>query len=121
MVIMALLGDIMVINLGIDLIRPFPDLIMRYILAPKAKTQQHNSGQSGVGACTAVPIPCGHQPSYGRAMDMRRQPPSRDKCVDSDPTLPVRELHARTRSRVVSTKYPIMPTLCSNTGAGRLY
>ena len=41
MVIMALLGDIMVINLGIDLIRPFPDLIMRYILAPKAKTQQH--------------------------------------------------------------------------------
>lgn len=38
-VLVALVGDTFVINLGMDLFRPVPDLVNRYIFARKAKTQ----------------------------------------------------------------------------------
>jgi len=38
-VIVALAGDAAVINLGVDLFRPVPDLVHRYVFARRAKTQ----------------------------------------------------------------------------------
>ena len=38
-IMQALVGDMLVINLGVDFIRPHPDLWQRYVLAPKARTQ----------------------------------------------------------------------------------
>jgi hypothetical protein len=59
-VLIALVGDTFVINLGMDLFRPVPDLVNRYVFARRAKTQ----ARAGLSVPCAPVLRQAHVPRF---------------------------------------------------------